>query len=204
MLRMNGDTVIVIVNGCYAPHYHKSYKENCNIHPVFGFYTQLSTEEWWRTVFNGSLAHLGIPDEDLELAFHNVYHNFDYQLLPLADKLLENLNKENTKIFAYTNSDERIHKALRDLDIDQFFDYVMTSAESGLEKPRLEGYIRLMQVAEIEDPKELGLHKFIYPHRWGRPPHDGEMGWVNYSRTHERNVYLLVMISKMIFMLHDK
>jgi len=129
-------------------------KENCNIHPVFGFYTQLSTEEWWRTVFKGSLAHLGIPDEDLELAFHNVYHNFDYQLLPLADRLLENLNKENTKIFAYTNSDERIHKALRDLDIDHFFDYVMTSAESGLEKPRLEGYIRLMQVAEIEDPKE--------------------------------------------------
>ena len=83
---MNGDTVIV--NGCYAPHYHKSYKENCNIHPVFGFYTQLSTEEWWRTVFKGSLAHLGIPDKDLELAFHNVYHNFDYQLLPLADKLL--------------------------------------------------------------------------------------------------------------------
>ena len=60
-------------------------------------------------------------------------------------------------IFAYTNSDERIHAALRDLDIDHFFDYVMTSAESGLEKPRLEGYIRLMQVAEIEDPKESGL-----------------------------------------------
>ena len=169
MLRMNGDTVIV--NGCYAPHYHKSYKENCNIHPVFGFYTQLSTEEWWRTVFKGSLAHLGIPDEDLELAFHNVYHNFDYQLLPLADRLLENLNKENTKIFAYTNSDERIHKALRDLDIDHFFDYVMTSAESGLEKPRLEGYIRLMQVAEIEDPKEFGLHKLTY-----LPLLDGERG----------------------------
>lgn len=160
MLRMNGDIVIVIVNCCYAPHYHKSYKENCNIHPVFGFYTQLSTEEWWRTVFNGSLAHLEIPEEDLELAFQNVYHNFDYQLLPLADKLLENLNKENTKIFAYTNSDERIHAALRDLDIDHFFDYVMTSAESGLEKPRLEGYIRLMQVAEIEDPKESGLSEF--------------------------------------------
>ena len=102
------------------------------------------------------MAHLGIPDEDLEIAFKNVYHNFDYELLPLADRLLENLIKENTKIFAYTNSDERIHKALRNLDIDHFFDYVMTSAESGLEKPRLEGYIRLMQVAEIEDPKELG------------------------------------------------
>ena len=201
MLRMNGDTVIVIVNGCYAPHYHKSYKENCNIHPVFGFYTQLSTEEWWRTVFNGSVAHLGIPDEDLELAFHNVFHNFDYQLLPLADKLLENLNKENTKIFAYTNSDERIHKALRDLDIDQFFDYVMTSAESGLEKPRLEGYIRLMQVAEIEDPKELGLNKL--PPRLGPHPLMVKRVGVKYS-THERSVYSLAMISKMTFMLHDK
>jgi len=101
------------------------------------------------------LAHLRIPEEDLKIAFNNVYHNFDYQLLPQADKLLTNINKENnTKIFAYTNSDERIHKALQDLEINQFFDYVMTSAESGLEKPRLEGYIRLMQVADIEDPKE--------------------------------------------------
>jgi len=155
----------------------------------------LSTEEWWRTVFKGSLTHLRIPDEDLEHAFHNVYHNFDYQLLPLADRLLENLNKENTKIFAYTNSDERIHKALRDLDIGHFFDYVMTSAESGLEKPRLEGYIRLMQVAEIEDPKELGLQKF-------KPKGSVLTRFrVQVQQPIKRNAYLLVTILKMTFML---
>jgi len=40
----------------------KSYKDVQNSDPVYGFYTQLSTDEWWRKTFTKTLLDLIDPN----------------------------------------------------------------------------------------------------------------------------------------------
>ena len=56
------------------------------------------------------------------------------------------------------SQDERIHGKLKDLGISDQFDWVMTSAETGLEKPRLQGFLRMLKIADIQDEGNLALH----------------------------------------------
>ena len=80
----------------------------------------------------------------MDSAFDDVFHNFEYALLPGAVQLLQAIKRDNCKVAAYTNTDERIHQKLEEMKIDKYFDWVMTSGETGLEKPRLQvGFITL-------------------------------------------------------------
>ena len=83
-------------------------------------------------------------------AFEDVYHNFQYSLLPHASELLSDIKRDTAKVCAYTNTDERIHGVLQDLDIYHHFDFIQTSAESGLEKPRVQGFLKILKIAGID------------------------------------------------------
>ena len=131
-----------------------SYRYQSKENPVFGFYTQKSTKDWWFDVFRGSFVGYNLDDEIVTLAFEDIYHNFQYTLLPHASELLCDIKREKTKVCAFTNTDERIHGVLSNLGIDQHFDFVQTSAESGLEKPRLQGFLKILKIADIEEAEK--------------------------------------------------
>ncbi|CAG5111546.1 Oidioi.mRNA.OKI2018_I69.chr2.g5844.t1.cds [Oikopleura dioica] len=121
-------------------------KEIMKKHPAYGFYTQKTSEEIWR--------QLETTEEELEEAFQYIYHAYDYELIENATDLLESIDRSKTKTCIYSNGDERLHKHLQQLGIYHHFDFVLTSAETGLEKPRAQAYIRCLEVAGIKEPSE--------------------------------------------------
>ena len=46
-----------------------SYKYQSKENPVFGFYTQKSTKDWWFDVFRGSFVGYNLDDEIVTLNF---------------------------------------------------------------------------------------------------------------------------------------
>ena len=69
-------------------------------------------------------------------------------------EVLESINRDLTKVAIYSNGDERLHLALEKLGISDLFDFVLTSAETGLEKPRAEVFLTILKTAGIKDPGE--------------------------------------------------
>ena len=50
-------------------------------HPVYGFYTQKTQEDWWRDTFFGTVSEFVALDSNrdaLEAAFQHCYNNFEY------------------------------------------------------------------------------------------------------------------------------
>ena len=77
--------------------------------------------------------------------------------------MLESIDRSKTKTCVYTNGDERIHRILKQLGIYDHFDFVLSSAETGLEKPRAQAYVRCPEVAGIKKPSEgTGLLTFTF------------------------------------------
>ena len=77
--------------------------------------------------------------------------------------MLESIDRSKTKTCVYTNGDERIHRILKQLGIYDHFDFVLSSAETGLEKPRAQAYVRCLEVAGIKEPsKGTGLLTFTF------------------------------------------
>lgn len=68
--------------------------------------------------------------------------------------MLKSIDRSKTKTCVYTNGDERIHRILKQLGIYDHFDFVLSSAETGLEKPRAQAYVRCLEVAGIKEPSE--------------------------------------------------
>merc|ERR1712004_501308 len=132
-------------------------KEIMSKHPAYGFYTQKTSEEIWKKIFEDTTRPFVDQDttqDELEEAFQYVYNNFDYELMENASDLLESIDRSKTKTCIYTNGDERIHRILKQMGIYDHFDFVLSSAETGLEKPRAQAYVRCLEVAGIKDPSE--------------------------------------------------
>jgi len=61
--------------------FNRAYKEMNTRHPVYGFYTQIDTQTWWRKTFMRTVENVIEDDSnmsDLEEAFLACYHNFEY------------------------------------------------------------------------------------------------------------------------------
>lgn len=76
------------------------------------------------------------------------------ELIENASELLNAINPEETQVAIYSNGDERLHRVLEELRISHFFNFILTSAETGLQKPRPEAFIRMLKIANITDYSE--------------------------------------------------
>ncbi|CBY22546.1 unnamed protein product [Oikopleura dioica] len=126
-------------------------------HPAYGFYTQKTSEEVWKKIFEETtrpFVDQDTTEDELEEAFQYIYNTFDYELIENASDLLKSIDRSKTKTCVYTNGDERIHRILKQLGIYDHFDFVLSSAETGLEKPRAQAYVRCLEVAGIKEPSE--------------------------------------------------
>jgi len=173
-------------------------------HPAYGFYTQKTSEEIWKKIFEETtrpFVDQDTTEDELEEAFQYIYNTFDYELIENASDLLESIDRSKTKTCVYTNGDERIHRILKQLGIYDHFDFVLSSAETGLEKPRAQAYVRCLEVAGIKEPSEavyigddvekdflgprrLGMHSInILPNKPVIVPDDSHVDSLNSLKT---------------------
>lgn len=153
----------------FEKNFKKSYQNTAEHVPVFGFYHNMTTQQWWfHVVCETYLTTILDFDLDQSLVFDKIDEIFDelffeimvgpeaYELMPDVGVVLNRLatwRDENNgpKLAVITNEDERVHVILENLGILPYFDFVLTSREMGMEKPFNGMFDKAREIAGVDD-----------------------------------------------------
>jgi len=144
------------------PCFSNAYKKHMKQLPVFG-YGQMTSEEWWRLVINDSFIEAGVPEDLMMVVSTDVteilYRHFAtkdaWELYPEVVPLIKALNSSGIKLGVVSNFDGRLREILKSLEIDQYFEFVVTSRELGVEKPSKKIFEEAMRKADIYSPDAM-------------------------------------------------
>jgi len=141
----------------FSESFFNAYKKQESESPCFGCGSNMSSEDWWRTVVKNT--YLGVKQIDFEPGlreeleeglgeecFLELYNEVfageeGWELKPGALEALEAIKDWQSSeggpkmVGAISNFDERLHKILKALKVDTYFDFIITSREVGSEKP---------------------------------------------------------------------
>ncbi|GMH70666.1 hypothetical protein TrVE_jg3955 [Triparma verrucosa] len=141
----------------FSEAFFNAYKKQEESHPCFGCGSNMSSEDWWRTVVTSTYLNVknldyepGLRDELEsglgEACFQELYNEVfmseeGWELKPGVKEALEAIKEWKGEeggpkmIGAISNFDERLHGILKALEVEGYFDFVITSREVGAEKP---------------------------------------------------------------------
>lgn len=145
----------------------------------------MSNDVWWSEFvhrvfvaagFNGDPALLAKVSAALVDRFTNGMNV--WEMLPHVNKHLEDLKRSGFKLGVVSNSDNSTFTMLRTYGLASFFDFVVCTANTGLEKPNPEIFRRALELggnvppeeaAHVGDeiksdylaPREIGMYSFL-------------------------------------------
>jgi len=129
--------------------------------PCFGAQGErMSSREWWEAVVHGTFQRAGMGDHYSDASFAELYENrFNgtdecgfWVVKDGAVDALEALKADDVILGCITNSDARYHTVLKNLGLDGYFDFVLTSEEIGVEKPDPELFhVALERAGDVDE-----------------------------------------------------
>ena len=161
-----------------------SYKHHSKHIPLFGYHDSLDCKSWWQSVFLSTVFAVNATDvkfhdlsqiyknisnkklvevdssavNDLLLAaFDDVYHNFEWDVLPHSIEVLSHLKMSQEQkrlkngelvLGVISNNDCRLIQTLKKLKMLPYFDFVTTSYDAGFEKPDSNIFKAALETAE--------------------------------------------------------
>jgi len=105
------------------------------------------TDEEWRSNVTARLATL-YPDKDAQ-GVVNHWSSFTGELVPEVLSIIKEC-RAVTKVPLFSNATSRLNQDLKDLGIDDLFDYVVNASEVGSAKPEPEIYHHALKFAGIQ------------------------------------------------------
>ncbi|XP_047113132.1 rhythmically expressed gene 2 protein-like [Schistocerca piceifrons] len=130
------------------------YEKQSSLHPNFGQQTGIGWKKWWNqlvvevldkaTNSQYSRTKYDSVAEYLITAYKN---GEQYNVADGAQDLLSYLQQTNTILGIISNYDERLHCVLNSLDLNKYFDFVLTSYEAGIEKPSTKIFEKALDLA---------------------------------------------------------
>eukprot|EP00467_Chlorarachnion_reptans_P013124 CAMPEP_0114493758 /NCGR_PEP_ID=MMETSP0109-20121206/4277_1 /TAXON_ID=29199 /ORGANISM="Chlorarachnion reptans, Strain CCCM449" /LENGTH=434 /DNA_ID=CAMNT_0001670725 /DNA_START=535 /DNA_END=1839 /DNA_ORIENTATION=+ len=139
-----------------------AYKLQMKAVPNFG-YGKLDAESWWEKVIVQTFEDAGVPSDLMEVVKHDLadllFQSFStaetWELYPEVHPLIRALNESGVVLGIVSNFDMRLRNILQDLGISDYFQFVVTSAEVGVEKPKPAIFKEAMYRAGITHPEEM-------------------------------------------------
>ncbi|XP_029676565.1 rhythmically expressed gene 2 protein-like [Formica exsecta] len=142
----------------------RSFKSNftqlSKEHPIYGKHTGLGWENWWRTIVHNVFRdqHASVSKDELNRVADSLISCYGtsrcWHKYPGTIDLLDFLRRRNVILGVISNFDERLESILKDTQIHQYFTFVLTSYNLGVEKPSLpifEEALRLVKYLREEE-----------------------------------------------------
>ncbi|XP_047543835.1 rhythmically expressed gene 2 protein [Vanessa atalanta] len=130
-----------------------NYKHMTKQHPNFGKDT-ISWERWWGKViemtFQGdiSLANIDMISKKLIEDYKTA---ICWQISEGSEDLIKILKQSNITIGVISNFDPRLHEILFNLNLNKYFEFIITSYEVGISKPDK----KIFQIAQEKCNKDI-------------------------------------------------
>lgn len=132
-------------------------------HPAYGVKHGMTVNQWWSEfvvrVFNAAgysgdqKALSRVADALIEHFYHD---STTWVTLPGASDILQYLNSSGFKLGVVSNSDDSTLPMLQTHNLANYFDFVVNSANTGLEKPNPEIFRRALKASGGINPDEAG------------------------------------------------
>ncbi|KAI9145124.1 HAD-like domain-containing protein [Paraphysoderma sedebokerense] len=112
-------------------------------HPNYGRYHQIPLKQWWAEVVSNTFRNGGVEIERFgkvqNQVFENIWTGFEkggwYEVYPDTIPTLKSLHERKMALAVVSNSDSRLVDILKSLDLSSYFSLIISSHESGFEKP---------------------------------------------------------------------
>lgn len=149
------------LNNNFVVHWRRMKQE----HPNFGLYSGMGWENWWKNVVKHTFKDCGTNIEDKQLKnvcehLINVYKTSScWQQCYGASNLLSYIRSKGIPMGIISNFDPRLHQILFNMKISHFFQFILTSYETGAEKPDVKMFEKAMTISKLRhlEPEEC-LH----------------------------------------------
>ncbi|XP_012537003.1 rhythmically expressed gene 2 protein isoform X1 [Monomorium pharaonis] len=112
-------------------------------HPIYGKHTGLGWRNWWKTIVHNVFReqHASVSTDTLDKVADNLISCYGtskcWYKYPGTIELLDSLQKRNVILGVISNFDQRLESILEEVQIRQYFAFVLTSYDFGMEKPSL-------------------------------------------------------------------
>lgn len=122
--------------------FRKSFHHFNTNYPNFGQTAGITSRQWWDEVVKGSFAGYRIKPRIFDELCKDLYNNFkksmNWDVFPDVVPVLKELNQSGIKLGVISNFDERLPMILEELDLRQYFSFLVTSRETVFCKPSAE------------------------------------------------------------------
>ncbi|KAI8384720.1 HAD-like domain-containing protein [Radiomyces spectabilis] len=123
--------------------FRTAYKDQLKQHTLYGHSTGKTTRSWWEEVVYNTFIHAGVPKNELDASFNPMFNGLydrfatkeGYEAFPDVIAALTQLKASGLKMGVISNTDERVVDIVRNLELSQFFNFVLPSVVAGYEKP---------------------------------------------------------------------
>ena len=118
--------------------FRKAFKQFNLKYPNFGQAANMSSQQWWHEVIGTSFSG-EIKSDILRDISSDLYGNFmkkaHWEVFPEVLSVLEYLKNKDIKLGVISNFDERLPKILKELDMDDYFQFILPSRNTKWYKP---------------------------------------------------------------------
>ncbi|CAO3660185.1 unnamed protein product [Rhizopus stolonifer] len=146
-------------------HFGKSYRVQQLKAPFYGISQGMSPKSWWKELVYSTFLNAGVHSKELDPKFDQLYHALysrfttaeAYSVFPDVLGTLKGLKQQGLKMGVISNSDERVVKVIKNLNLNKYFDFVLASSVVGYEKPKKAIFDQALLLAG-NIPAEDALH----------------------------------------------
>lgn len=164
--------------------YDNTWHQKKQEHPNYGKDHGMTTKEWWQDLIcrvfvnAGYKGNLSLLRDVSDILWKRFEDGTDWEVIPHSHETLTALKNAGIKLGIVSNFDESLEKTLRVNKMDHYFDFVVTAANTGTEKPDPAIFHRALSMcgmspsesAHVGDdvshdyltPKSIGMTAFLF------------------------------------------
>ncbi|KAM4012293.1 haloacid dehalogenase-like hydrolase domain-containing protein 3 [Anomaloglossus baeobatrachus] len=134
--------------------FRQVYGSHCRLFPNYGRSQGMTSHRWWLDVVSQTFCLSGIQDEKiLQTMSEKLYQDFStakyWEVLPGARAALIGCRELGLKMAVISNFDRRLEDILRRVDLDEHFDFVLTSESAGVAKPDVGMFQKALKLGDV-------------------------------------------------------
>ncbi|KAI4496740.1 PREDICTED: rhythmically expressed gene 2 protein-like [Polistes canadensis] len=151
-----------------ARSFETNFRQLAIEHPIYGKYTGLGWENWWRTIVHNVFKeqNKNIPDATLDKVASALIKCYStskcWHTYPGTIELLEYLHKHRIVLGVISNFDVRLENILIDLKIRSFFSFILTSYNFGKEKPDKSIFMEALRLSNKDQQVDIVPRQAIH------------------------------------------
>jgi REG-2-like HAD superfamily hydrolase len=125
-------------------------------YPNYGINQGMTSKEWWADFVVRVFASAGVIPENgvMTQIGDTLYTRFTrkqgWDLYPNSHNILKSIKKKGIKMGVISNFDERLGDILKQVELDRYFDFVLTSVDVKREKPDAEIFHEALSLGKVE------------------------------------------------------